>query len=217
MVRILGEAFGLGSPCFADEFVGCEAAQALETACEVVGGDEVLEVPPELFVAVVVEAFDGRVLDGAVHPFDLTIGPGMVDAGEAVLDAMLLASHGEHMGHVPGCGSVGVTWCKAELDAVVGEHVTTNAAIRSRSSPFTDNSRSRSSTSKNPACRTIACHPAPICVSESACGQRDERVSGGVQTAPSNRGIKHLERAHRDRFKCPSHSTARSRLLLRPK
>jgi len=49
-------------------------------------------LPPELLVAVVVEAFDGRVLDGAVHPFDLTIGPGMVDAGEAVLDAKLDAA-----------------------------------------------------------------------------------------------------------------------------
>ena len=32
-------------------------------------------------------SFDGRVLDGSVHPFDLTVGPGMVDLGEAVLDA----------------------------------------------------------------------------------------------------------------------------------
>ena len=122
MVRILGEAFGLGSPCFADEFVGCEAAETLEAAGEVVGGDEVLEVSPELVVAIVVETFDGCVLDGAVHPLDLPIGPGMVDAGEAVLDAMLLASHGEHVGHVPGRGPVGVTWREAKLDAVVGEH-----------------------------------------------------------------------------------------------
>ena len=33
-------------------------------------------------------AFDGRVLDGAVHPFDLPVGPGMIDLGEAMLDAV---------------------------------------------------------------------------------------------------------------------------------
>jgi hypothetical protein len=81
-----------------------------------------LEVPPELFVAVGVEAFDGGVLDGAVHPLDLTIGPGVVDAGEAVLDAMLLASHGEDVGHGSGRGPVGVAGREAELVSVVGEH-----------------------------------------------------------------------------------------------
>ena len=40
-------------------------------------------------MAVVVIAFDGGVLDGPVHPFHLPIGPGMVDLGEAVLDAVL--------------------------------------------------------------------------------------------------------------------------------
>jgi hypothetical protein len=55
---------------------------------KVVGGDEVVEVPPELIEAVAVGALDGGILDGAVDPLDLTIGPGMVDAREAVLDAV---------------------------------------------------------------------------------------------------------------------------------
>lgn len=46
MVRIEGEAFGLIGPCFADELVWSEAAQALEAPGEIVGGDEVVEVPP---------------------------------------------------------------------------------------------------------------------------------------------------------------------------
>jgi hypothetical protein len=122
VVRICIEAFGLGCPCFADEFVGSEAAQPLEALAEVVGGDEVVEVLPELYVAVVMIAVDGSVLDGAVHPLDLAVGPGVVDAGEAVLDAMLLASHGEHVSHVSSCGSVRVARREAELDAVIGEH-----------------------------------------------------------------------------------------------
>ena len=34
-------------------------------------------------------AFDGGLLDRAVHPFDLAVGPGMPDLGEAMFDAVL--------------------------------------------------------------------------------------------------------------------------------
>jgi hypothetical protein len=78
-------------------------------------------VPPELVVIVVVEALDRRVLDGSVHPLDLAVGPWMIDLGEAVLDAVFLASHGEHVGHVAGRWAVGVTRREAGLDAVVGQ------------------------------------------------------------------------------------------------
>ena len=54
----------------------------------------------ELLMAVVVVALDGGLLDGAVHAFDLTVGPGMFDFGEPVLDAVLAAAHVEHVGHV---------------------------------------------------------------------------------------------------------------------
>ncbi len=47
----------------------------------VVGIQEELQVRPELIMAVVVVALDGRVLDGAVHPLDLAVGPGMFDLG----------------------------------------------------------------------------------------------------------------------------------------
>ena len=87
-----------------------------------VGGDKSVEVPAALVVAVVVKAFDGRVLDDAVHPLDLAGGPRMVDASEAIFAAMLLVSNSEHFGYVPGCGSVGGVWREAKLDAVVGEH-----------------------------------------------------------------------------------------------
>src|SRR5215212_6988800 len=73
---------------WADELMGSEAAQPLQTAAEVVGADEVVEVARELCVAVVVIAPDRRVLDGPVHPLNLAIGPGMIDLREAVLDAV---------------------------------------------------------------------------------------------------------------------------------
>ena len=48
-------------------------------------------------MAVVVEALDGRVLDGAVHPLDLTVGPGMLRLGQAMLDVVLGAGELEGM------------------------------------------------------------------------------------------------------------------------
>jgi hypothetical protein len=75
--RVEDESVGLVGPCFADELVGCEASQALEAFSEGVGCDEVVAVSSQLIVAVGVEARDGGIPDGAVHPLDLAVGPGM--------------------------------------------------------------------------------------------------------------------------------------------
>ena len=61
--RVDSEPFGLIRPGLADELVGREAFEGLETACEVVGCDEVGEVAAQRVVAVVVEAQLGRNLD----------------------------------------------------------------------------------------------------------------------------------------------------------
>ena len=76
----------------------------------------------ELFVVVIVEALHGRILDSAVHAFDLAIGPGMPDLGEAVLDPVLFAAHVEHMGDPGCCRAVGVAWREGELNAIVGQN-----------------------------------------------------------------------------------------------
>lgn len=68
------------------------------------------------------EAFDGSFLDGAVHAFDLAIRPWMVDLREPVFDAILSASHVDHVDHVSRFWSVGIPRRIAELDAIVGEH-----------------------------------------------------------------------------------------------
>ena len=111
----------LVDPCFADELVWREAAKGLEAACVVAGVDEVGEVRLDLPVAVVVVALDGRFLDCAVHPFDLTVRPRVLPLGEPVLDAVLLAAHVEHVGDILRGWPVGVARREGKLDAVVGE------------------------------------------------------------------------------------------------
>ena len=44
-------------------------------------------MPRELVLVVVVEAFDGRIFDGAVHAFDMAIRPGVLWFSGAMLDA----------------------------------------------------------------------------------------------------------------------------------
>jgi hypothetical protein len=64
---IEAEPFGLVCPDFADELIGCETFEGLEPAAEIVCGDKVGQMLAELVVIVVVKAFDGRLLDCAVH------------------------------------------------------------------------------------------------------------------------------------------------------
>jgi hypothetical protein len=52
----------------------------------------------QLIVGFVMEAFDGRVLDGAVHALDLPIGPGMFGLSQAVIDIVTGAGHFKSMG-----------------------------------------------------------------------------------------------------------------------
>ena len=99
------ESFGLDCPSFADELVWREAFEGLETAAEIVSGDEVFEMGSELFVVVVVEAFDRRLLDRAVHPFDLSVGPGMLGLCQPVFDTVSLTGAIKRMPAPYGCRS----------------------------------------------------------------------------------------------------------------
>ena len=69
---------GWSAQAFADVLVGSEPPQGLEALSEVVGVEEGYEVLSELLVGLVVIAPNGGFLEGAVHPLDLTVGPGMV-------------------------------------------------------------------------------------------------------------------------------------------
>jgi hypothetical protein len=94
--------------------------EGLEPSCDVVGRQEVGEVCSQLLVAVVMQALDGGLVDRAVHPFDLAIGPWMVGFGQPVLDPVGLADHVE--ARLPGIDGIPVPRLLCELDAVIGEN-----------------------------------------------------------------------------------------------
>ena len=119
--RVEDESFWLGSPSLADELVRGEALEGLQPPAEIVGIDEVGEVPLELCVAVVVIALNGRLLDGAVHSLDLAVGPWMADLGAPMFDAIFAAAHGEHVCDEASSWTIGIARRQAELDAVVGQ------------------------------------------------------------------------------------------------
>ena len=79
----------------AEVFEGRETFQGLEPLGEVVGADEVGEVAAQLVVGVVVEALDCGLLDGAVHPLDLAVGPRMLGLSQAMIDIVAGAGHVE--------------------------------------------------------------------------------------------------------------------------
>ena len=103
-------------------FVGREAFEGLEALGEIVGVQEAGEVSFELVAGLVVVASDRRLLDRAVHAFDLAVSPGMVRLGQAVFDAVLAAAHVEHVGHVLRGWPAALAGLIAELHAIVGEH-----------------------------------------------------------------------------------------------
>src|ERR1700693_6115383 len=109
-------------PAFADELIGREAMERLESFGEVVSGYEVAEVGSQLIVTVVVVALNRGLFDGAVHALDLAVGPGMVRFGKSVVDAMQQAGAIEGMPAKAGGWSLSILWKISELDAVVGEH-----------------------------------------------------------------------------------------------
>jgi hypothetical protein len=82
-------------PCFTDSLVGREAAKGFEATSEIVGGNKVSEMLPELIVRLVMVAFDGCLLDRPVHPFDLAIRPWMTWFGETMFDVEVCASRFE--------------------------------------------------------------------------------------------------------------------------
>ena len=67
-------------------------------------------------------AFYGRFLDGSVHALNLTVGPRVPDFGQAVFDAVFLATQVEHVRHPCCCRAIPVAWRQGELDTVVGEN-----------------------------------------------------------------------------------------------
>src|SRR5271170_202482 len=122
MDRIENKSIGFLLPAFADELVGCEATESLQTFGEVVSGDEVGEVCSELLMVVVVIALNGGLFDGAVHALHLTVGPGMIGLGQSMVDAMQKTDPVKRVTAEASGRPFAVLRPVGELDAVVGEH-----------------------------------------------------------------------------------------------
>ena len=111
------ETIRLHCPLFDDKFVGCEAFEGLKASGEIIGIDEVRQVLRELVVAVIVITFNSGFLDGSVHPFNLTVGPWVIDFGQPVLDVMLTANTVENM-----LEGIDMAFVIGEVDAVIGQY-----------------------------------------------------------------------------------------------
>jgi hypothetical protein len=90
--------FGLLCPALTNPLKRVEPAETLEALREVVRIEEGRPVRAEALVGLVVEPPNGRVLDRAIHAFDLAIGPQMVTFRQAMLDVQLGAGQVKGMG-----------------------------------------------------------------------------------------------------------------------
>lgn len=70
-------------------------------------------------MTIVLEAFNGRVLDFSVHAFYLTVGPRVIWLGQAMFDLVDLADHVE--AHLLRKGCVSSIGLVGELDADIGQ------------------------------------------------------------------------------------------------
>ncbi len=86
------ESFWFFCPDGTYELVGSKPFESLKPSSEVVGIDEVGQMLSEVLVGLIIEAFDGCVFNGAVHPLDLSIRPRMTRLGEAMFNVEFSAS-----------------------------------------------------------------------------------------------------------------------------
>ena len=127
---VQSESLRLFCPELTDSFKRRESTKTLKALGEVVRIEEGGQMRAKTFVGRVEEPANGCVLDGAVHPFDLAIGPRMIEFREAMVDAVLRA------GQVKGVGPKALmagdqllnlddgptAMRRRELKAIVGEH-----------------------------------------------------------------------------------------------
>jgi hypothetical protein len=77
MVCVYFEPLRFKNPVFAGKFAGCQPFKGLESSGGVISGDEVGQMLPKLGMIIVMKAFNGGLLDGSVHAFDLSLCPWM--------------------------------------------------------------------------------------------------------------------------------------------
>jgi len=119
MAWLTDEQFRLFGADELERFERCFEAEGLELLGVVVGQQPVPDVAPQIVDRGVVEGADGRVLDGANHPFGLPVGPRVIRLGEPVLYIMFGADASEDVGDGAALNPLVVL---DELNAVVGQH-----------------------------------------------------------------------------------------------
>lgn len=91
MVRIDSEALWVFRPGLTDHLEGCAPSQGLEVSGEALGHHKDQHVRFQRCEVGIVEDLDRGLFDRPVHALDLAVGPGMVDLGQTVLDAVFVA------------------------------------------------------------------------------------------------------------------------------
>ena len=127
---IESESLRLFCPELTDALEGRETAKTLESLRKVVRLEKGGQVGAETVVRLVVEPPDRSVFDGTVHPFDLAIGPRVVEFREAMLDSVLRTGQVERMGtkrlmirqQLLNLFNAPATMRRGEVEAVIGEH-----------------------------------------------------------------------------------------------
>jgi len=125
VVRVDFERRRVALPSFADGLEGCAPSERFQMLGEVVGRDDGEDAGAERFDAWIVEGFRGGVLDGAVHPLGLAVGPRVIGFGEAMLDPVLLADAVEDVAAEHGDDFAVAAQVFREVGeghAVIGEH-----------------------------------------------------------------------------------------------
>ena len=108
-------------PSLADIFIGGEAREGFQSSSKMVRHHEAVQMGFQVVMRSVVIPVDGRFLQGAVHAFDLSIGPGMLRLGHPVFNAVPVTAFAEHMTYILRRRTVAVPRRVAELATVIGQ------------------------------------------------------------------------------------------------
>jgi hypothetical protein len=81
---------------------GWLSVEGFQSSAEVVGGDEVVEMPNELIVGVIVISLHGRLLDRPVHALDLSVGSRVIGFSQLMFDSVLTTGVVQGMAAEPG-------------------------------------------------------------------------------------------------------------------
>src|SRR5579859_2895005 len=122
MDRIKSKPIRIFLPGFADEFIRSKASESFESSGKVVSSHEVSHVCTKLGVAVVMEAVNSGLFDGAIHTFDLSVGPRMPGLSEAMIDSVQKTDPVERVSAETSRGAFTIFGQIGELDSVVGQY-----------------------------------------------------------------------------------------------